>query len=75
MPGLTTQTLVQSEKQEKPLVVWQSLKKCLPPAGNKDIEFWWSLTGYHLAVMIDAAGYTTQLLLLLLLYLTPWRPG
>ncbi|KAK1454240.1 aromatic prenyltransferase [Colletotrichum cuscutae] len=72
MPGLTTQTLVQSEKPEKPLVVWQSLKKCLPPAENKDVEFWWNLTGYHLAVMIDAAGYSTQLQYETLLFHYHW---
>lgn len=72
MPGLTTQPLVQSEKPEKSLVVWQSLKKCLPPAENKDVEFWWNLTGYHLAVMIDAAGYSTQLQYETLLFHYHW---
>ncbi|KAI9677128.1 MAG: hypothetical protein M1822_008237 [Bathelium mastoideum] len=41
--------------------VWNSLvKKCLPPSEDKNVEFWWKITGYHLAVMIDAAGYSPE---------------
>ncbi|KAK1957516.1 aromatic prenyltransferase [Colletotrichum sublineola] len=70
MPGLITASRTQAEKS---LVVWQSLaKKCLPPAGNKNTEFWWNLTGYHLAVMIDAAGYSTQLQYETLLFHYHW---
>lgn len=59
MPALTTaesKVLVTT-----PLKVWNSLvKTCLPPSENKDVEFWWRLTGYHLAAMIDAAGYSVE---------------
>lgn len=58
MPALTTKSQVQPTP---PLKVWHSLvKNCLPPPIDKDAEFWWRLTGYHLAVMIDAAGYSTE---------------
>lgn len=36
------------------------MKNCLPIQKNKDVEFWWQLTGYHLAAMIDAAGYSAE---------------
>lgn len=42
------------------LRVWQSLKKCLPSTKDENIDFWWHLTGYHLAVMVEAAGYSTE---------------
>lgn len=58
MPALATQPLIETTP---PLKVWNSLvKKCLPHAENKDVQFWWNLTGYHLAVMIDAAGYSIE---------------
>ncbi|KAJ6180053.1 hypothetical protein N7519_010514 [Penicillium mononematosum] len=56
MPSFTTPT-----QTATPLKVWTSLvKKSLPQPENKDVEFWWNLTGYHLAVMIDAAGYSIE---------------
>lgn len=39
--------------------VWLALKKWLP-AQNDDLEYWWGLTGLHLAIMLEAAGYTTE---------------
>ncbi|KAJ8107192.1 hypothetical protein ONZ43_g6811 [Nemania bipapillata] len=39
--------------------VWQSLKTCLSPRDD-DAQFWWRLTGYQLAHMVDAAGYTVE---------------
>jgi hypothetical protein len=39
--------------------VWTSLKQWLP-ARNPDSDYWWDLTGAHLATMLDAAGYTVQ---------------
>jgi hypothetical protein len=56
MPSFTTPT-----QTATPLKVWTSLvKRSLPQTENKDVEFWWNLTGYHLAVMIDAAGYSIE---------------
>ncbi|KAI1367013.1 dimethylallyl tryptophan synthase GliD1 [Xylaria arbuscula] len=38
--------------------VWKSLsERCLPPR-NPDSDFWWQLTGYHMANLVEAAGYT-----------------
>ncbi|KAL9095873.1 MAG: hypothetical protein Q9165_001870 [Trypethelium subeluteriae] len=55
MPALITESQVDTP----PPKVWTSLvKRCLPPAESRDVDFWWKLTGYHLAVMIDAAGYS-----------------
>lgn len=42
-----------------PLKVWNFLTRCLPVV-DKDADFWWRLTGYHMAVMIEAAGYTPE---------------
>ncbi|KAI1390512.1 aromatic prenyltransferase [Hypoxylon trugodes] len=40
--------------------VWDSLvTRCLP-LQDRDAEFWWQLTGYHMAHMLDAAGYTVE---------------
>ncbi|KAK3936140.1 tryptophan dimethylallyltransferase-domain-containing protein [Diplogelasinospora grovesii] len=37
--------------------VWKSLSQWLP-SRNADCDYWWALTGEHLASMLDAAGYT-----------------
>jgi hypothetical protein len=51
--------------------VWQSLKTCLPP-GDPDTQFWWQLTGYQLAHMVDAAGYTIERQFEILLFHYHW---
>ena len=38
---------------------WTSLSQLLP-ARNHDCDYWWKLTGGHLATMLHAAGYTLQ---------------
>lgn len=49
-----------AQSQRHPTKVWLSLvKTCLPPQ-DRDIEFWWQLTGYHLANMVEAAGYSVE---------------
>ncbi|CAG8924602.1 unnamed protein product [Penicillium salamii] len=56
MPAIAT-----LQQPTAPLQVWNSLvKKCIPREENEDIRFWWNLTGYHLGVMIDAAGYSLE---------------
>ena len=37
------------------LQVWKRLVPCLPPR-TADCDFWWMLTGRHLAVMLEEAG-------------------
>lgn len=37
--------------------VWLALHKWLPRR-NPDFDYWWDLSGLHLALMLDAAGYT-----------------
>jgi hypothetical protein len=56
----------------QPSKVWQSLvKSCLPPQ-NRDVEFWWHHTGYQLAKMIEAAGYTVERQYEILLFHYHW---
>lgn len=51
--------------------VWQSLKTCLAPE-DYDIKFWWQLTGYQLAHMVEAAGYTLSKQYEILLFHYHW---
>lgn len=51
--------------------VWQSLRTCLAPK-DPDFEFWWQLTGYHLAHMVEAAGYTIERQYEILLFHYSW---
>ncbi|KAI8956205.1 dimethylallyl tryptophan synthase GliD1 [Xylaria longipes] len=37
------------------LQIWKRLVQCLPPR-TADCDFWWMLTGRHLAVMLEEAG-------------------
>lgn len=39
--------------------VWDSVSKYLP-SRNVDQDFWWQLSGHHLALMLDAGGYTAE---------------
>ncbi|KAI1503388.1 dimethylallyl tryptophan synthase GliD1, partial [Biscogniauxia marginata] len=48
-----------SQVQRHLVTVWQSLNKCLPPQ-EPDIDFWWQLTGYHLANMVKEADYSIE---------------
>lgn len=42
-----------------PTVVWQSLQKVIP-LQDRNIRFWWHHTGYHVACMVDASGYSIE---------------
>lgn len=42
-----------------PASAWASLSPWLP-SRNADMDYWWKLTGQHLAAMLDAAGYTIE---------------
>ncbi|KAI0393716.1 dimethylallyl tryptophan synthase GliD1 [Xylariaceae sp. FL0594] len=39
--------------------IWSSLSQWLPPR-DVDSDYWWKLTGEHLANMLEAAGYTLE---------------
>lgn len=59
-------------QNQKPSKAWQSLvKTCLPPQ-DQDVEFWWQLTGYHLAKMIEAADYSIERQYEILLFHYHW---
>ncbi|KAI0147389.1 dimethylallyl tryptophan synthase GliD1 [Xylariaceae sp. FL1272] len=46
-------------KQANQPGVWQQLNQWLPPR-DTDSDYWWKLTGEHLAIMLEAAGYTAE---------------
>jgi hypothetical protein len=59
-------------QQQHPTKVWQSLvKTCLPPQ-DRDWEFWWQHTGYHMASMVEAAGYSVERQYEILLFHYHW---
>ncbi|KAI0972482.1 dimethylallyl tryptophan synthase GliD1 [Xylaria arbuscula] len=41
------------------LQTWKGLVQCLPPR-TADYDFWWMLTGHHLAVMLEEAGASVE---------------
>lgn len=42
-----------------PTKAWETLLPLLPSRGP-DCDYWWNLTGLHLAAMVDAAGYPIE---------------
>jgi DMATS type aromatic prenyltransferase len=42
-----------------PSQAWTQLSKYLPPV-NSDQDFWWQLTGRHVASLVEAAGYSME---------------
>lgn len=58
-------------KEREPTQVWKTLAKCLP-SRNPDCDYWWNLTGRHMAYMVEAAGYTTEKQYEALLYYYHW---
>ncbi|KAI0904216.1 aromatic prenyltransferase [Ustulina deusta] len=59
-----------ARREDQPKV-WQSLGLCLAPK-DYNVRFWWQLTGYHLAHMVDAAGYTIERQYEILLFHYHW---
>jgi hypothetical protein len=49
MNSVTQQTKGESK-------TWKALSQCLPPL-NPDADYWWQLTGRHLAALLEAAEY------------------
>ncbi|KAF9728935.1 hypothetical protein PMIN06_010359 [Paraphaeosphaeria minitans] len=50
---------------------WQSLSLLLPQR-NPDYDFWWGLTGPHLATMLENAGYSSEKQFEMLLFHFHW---
>ncbi|KAL5341458.1 aromatic prenyltransferase [Aspergillus crustosus] len=42
-----------------PTKAWTRLRQWLPPR-TADTDYWWNLTGLHLAKMLEAAGYSSD---------------
>ncbi|KAL2834000.1 hypothetical protein BJY01DRAFT_224778 [Aspergillus pseudoustus] len=38
---------------------WEALSPCLP-SRTPDLDYWWALTGMHLAIMLEAGGYSIE---------------
>ncbi|KJZ72347.1 hypothetical protein HIM_08273 [Hirsutella minnesotensis 3608] len=47
------------DSQHSPVQAWKAISQWLPSRG-KESDYWWDLTGRHLATMMDAAGYTIE---------------
>ncbi|KAL4784748.1 aromatic prenyltransferase [Aspergillus varians] len=54
-----------------PTVAWNRLWQWLPPR-DADTDYWWKLTGLHLAKMLEAAGYSADEQLNALLFYYHW---
>ena len=57
---------------QPPPKVWKSLNEAILPPHSSDIDFWWKLTGYHLARLIDEAQYPVDRQYEVLLYHYHW---
>ncbi|RYP07697.1 hypothetical protein DL764_002359 [Monosporascus ibericus] len=55
----------------QPTQAWETLSKCLP-SRDADKDYWWNLTGRHMAAMVCAAGYSAEKQLEALLYYYHW---
>ncbi|CAN8095471.1 unnamed protein product [Discula destructiva] len=55
-------------------MAWASLEETCrsPHPHDRHIEFWWQLTGYQLAKMVDAAGYSVERQYEILLFHYQW---
>ncbi|KAF2799612.1 dimethylallyl tryptophan synthase GliD1 [Melanomma pulvis-pyrius CBS 109.77] len=77
VPAAMTNSTLKAESKtsiskSKPTTsVWNSLSLWLP-SRNPDYDFWWGLTGPHLAVMLDAADYPTEKQYEMLLFHYHW---
>ena len=54
-----------------PTKAWTRLSQWLPPR-TTDTDYWWKLTGLHLAKMLEAAGYSADEQLDALLFHYHW---
>ncbi|KAI1124398.1 dimethylallyl tryptophan synthase GliD1 [Nemania abortiva] len=56
---LATPALDVALKAAKAPNMWSSLSQWLP-SRDSDSDYWWKLTGEHLAIMLEAAGYSVE---------------
>lgn len=54
-----TGTAVAKSTEQGVTPVWAALKKWLPQQ-DSDLQYWWDLTGQHLATMLEAGGYSVE---------------
>lgn len=57
-----------------PAPAWASLSPWMP-SRTADMDYWWKLTGQHLATMLGAAGYTIEEQYKALLFHFHWIVG
>lgn len=55
----------------QPAGAWAALSRWLP-SRSPDTDYWWALTGPHLATMAEAAGYAIEQQYEQLLFLYHW---
>lgn len=48
-----------SSVAKQPSAVWESVSKWLPSV-SPSRDYWWRVTGPHLAALVSMAGYTTE---------------
>ncbi|KAG8158444.1 hypothetical protein KVR01_011566 [Diaporthe batatas] len=54
------ETILANKDRAHATPVWKALAhECLPSRG-RDLDHWWNITGFHLANLIDRAGYSTE---------------
>ena len=59
------------EVKEVSSPVWKTLQRVLP-SRDAALDYWWSLTGQHLATLLQAAGYDDSKTYESLLFLHQW---
>jgi hypothetical protein len=58
-PAAKVQGAPTTEKNTEKLLAWTALNQYLPPR-SADYDFWWQLTGRHVALQVEAAGYPIE---------------
>jgi hypothetical protein len=56
------------------LRAWSTIQQYLPPR-NADYDFWWQLTGRHLALLLEKAGYAIERQYEALMFHYHWSVG
>lgn len=48
-----------THKDEQSMQAWKALSQFLPPR-DPESNYWWRLSGRHLAAIVEAAGYAIE---------------